>query len=392
MASFAQRDPPKGIQAAGRGPSRWARFLAAVSLLGLLAAPEATLAQSARAPIIALPQDATGGTDDYYYLDLGSGVLTRVDQLRRDPVGVRVQRLAQNVFQNIGRPTSQPAADGEILLEPIHTAPRNARAALFVETSTGYVAYYDQLGKGGNFGEITTVIGRPFAPLAATDGNFALLMRHDGNGRTVGAFLYHAGSGRGFYLPRLNKLEIDATAATADGFPPLTGHVAAAELQSSERTTGYLVADAADGSLRFLDLSGTNVSVRDASIGLYPTFAADAAEPAARRFTAAPIRNSSETTTHVLFVDIATGELAALEDVEAPGRRPVLRKLAADLYAVLGTAADAGWRTIAAVPGVGSSGATRGIWLIDSLTRRAAFVQGAETPGSATVRRVRSGN
>ncbi len=52
---------------------------------------------------------------------------------------------------------------------------------------------------------------------------------------------------------------------------------------------------------------------------------------------------------------------------------------------------DAGWRTIAAVPGVAANGATSGVWLIDSLTRRLAYVQNAENPGSATVRRVNVG-
>ncbi len=392
MFPLTRRDPQLGAQTGGRAPNRWARRLAAVSLLALLAAPATTLAQSSRPPIVALPQDSSGGTDDYYYLDLGSGVVTQVDQLRRDPVAVRVQRLGQNLFQDIGRPTNQPAADGEVLLEPIHLASRNARAALFVETSTGYIAYYDQLGRGGSFGEIVTVIGRPFAPLAATDGNFQLLMRHDDGGRTVGAFLYHAASGRGFYLRDLNKLPIDARTATAAGFPSLTGHVAAAELQFSDRTIGYLVADAGDGSLRFLDLDGTGVVVRGTTASLFPTFAADAAEPAARRFAAASVRNSSETTTHVLFVDIATGELAVLEGVEDPNRRPIARKLAANLFAVLGSAADAGWRTVATVPGVAGNGATRGIWLIDSLTRNAAYVENPASPGSATVRQVRARN
>ncbi len=369
--------------------------LGIVPLLWLLMAPSASLwaqAPAARAPIVALPHDSTSGTDAYYYLDLGSGTLTLVDQLRRDPVQLRVQRLRQNVFGEIGRPADQPAGAGEVLLAEVHSAPRNARSALFVETSTGYVAYYDQLGKGGAFGKIVTVIGRPFAPLAAADGNFALLMRHNSNGRTAGAFLYHAGSGRGFYLRIPSKLGPDASVSSATGFPRLTGLVSAAELQTLDQTTGYLVADAADGSLRYLDLNGDNVTVRDSSVGLFPTLSAEAASPEGRRFTAVSIRNARETTTHVLFVDVATGDLAILAGVTDSSQRPVMRKLAANLYSVLGTNVGDGWRVIAAVPGVAANGATSGIWLIDSLTRLAAFVDNLETPGSATVRRVRVGN
>ena len=361
-------------------------------LLWLLAAASLWAQAPARAPITALPKDSTGGTDDYYYLDLGSGGLTLVDQLRRDPVRLRVQRLGQNLFGEIGRPADQPAAVGEILLEPIHSAPRNARAALFVETSTGYVAYYDQLGKGGVFGKIVTVIGRPFAPLAAADGNFALLMRHSSNGRTIGAYLYHAGSGRGLYLRIPNKIDADASTSSAAGFPRLTGKVSAAELQTSDQTTGYLVADAADGSLRYLELVGDNVTVRNTPASLFPAFTSEVTDPASRHLTAAPIRNSGETTTHVLFVDTVTGDLAVIGGVDDPSRPPVVQKLAANLYAVLGTNAADGWRIVAAVPGVAGNGATSGVWLIDSLTRRAAYVENPETPGSATVRRVRVGN
>lgn len=389
-----QRDPNSDTHSVTFLPRRWAQGLGVIPLLWLLVAPSASLwaqAPAPRAPVVALPHDATSGTDDYYYLDLGGGALTLVDQLRRDPVRIRVQRLRQNLFTEIGRPADQPAAAGEILLGPIHSAPRNARAALFVETSTGYVAYYDQLGKAGAFGKIMTVIGRPFAPLAAADGNFALLMRHNSNGKTAGAYLYHGASGRGLYLRIPNKLGADAPTSSASGFPQLTGLVSAVELQVFDRTAGYLVADAADGSLRYLDLAGDNVTVRDARIGLFPTLTAEVANPASRRLTAVAIRDSRETTTHVLFVDAATGDLAVLQGVADPSQPATLRKLAANLYSVLGTTATDGWRDVAAVPGVEPNGATGGVWLIDSLTRRAAYVESPETPG-ATVRRVRVGN
>ncbi len=401
MSWYFRHDRVSATSSAGGPAKRFALvafqgYLLAILLLAAfaVAAPAVLRAQSpaVRAPVMALPQDSASGTDDFYYLDLGNGTLIHVDQLRRDPLTARAQRLRQNPFREIGRPVDQPAAAGEILLAPIHFAPRVARAALFVESSTGYVTFYDQLGKNGTFGRILTVIGRPFAALAAADGNFALLMRHNSDGRTVGAFLYHAGSGRGLYLRRLNRLDTEAPTAAAAGFPKLTGRVAAAEIQVFERTTGYLAADAGDGSLRYLDLDGSTVTVRDAGIGLYPTFSAEAANPADRRFAAVPIRNSQETTTHVLFADAATGELAVLEGVEDTSRRPAVRKLGVDLYTALGTTPAAGWRTLTAVPGVAGNGSTSGVWLIDSLTRRLAFVGGAETPGSATVRRVNVGN
>ncbi len=366
------------------------RLCGSLGVLLCLLTPAVLPAQGqARAPVVLLPQDSPSGTDDFYSLDLGDGALTLYDQLRRDPLQIRSRQLAQNLFGEIGRPANQPAAAGEILMAPIHSAPRNTRSALFVEASTGYVAYYDQLGKGGNFGKIISAIGRPFAPIAAADGNFALLMRHNSNGRTSGAYLYHAGSGRGFYMGIRNKPDPDVTTATAAGFPRLTGLVSAAELQAFERTTGYLVADAADGSLRFLDFDDNRLLLRESRVSLFPAFTTEGVDPATRRFTAVPIRNNSETTTHVLFVDTSTGDLAVVEGVDDPARQPVVQKLQTNLYRALGSSASAGWRTVSAVPGIAGSGATSGVWLLDSLTRRTAYVESAEAPGSATVRRVR---
>ncbi|MCP3963229.1 MAG: hypothetical protein GY719_35765 [bacterium] len=377
------------------GPAAETRSLGVPLLLlaALCLTLPAGLAAQARAPIVAVPQDAAAGTDDFYYLDLANGTVLHGDQLRRNPLQIRVQRVRQNLFAEIGRPTNQPAAVGEVLLVPIHFAARSVRAVLFVETSTGYVAFFDQLGKGGTFGRITSAIGRPFSTLAAADGNFALLPRHDTNGRTVGAYLYHAGSGRAFYLAGLNRLDTDRAAVAAAGFPRLTGRVAAAEIQSFDRTVSYLVVDGGDGSLRFLDVDGDNqgrVSVRGTTSNLFPTFAADAASSSPERFVAVPIRDSRETTTHVLFVDGATGDLAVFDGMEDDARAPRARKLAANLYGALGTSA-AGERICAAVPAVAGNGATSGVWLIDSRTRAVAYVADPASP-TATIRRVDVGN
>lgn len=370
--------------------------LALLVMVPALWVPAFLCAQAAhaqpRAPIIALPQNSTGGTNELYYLDLGSGTVTHGDQLRRDPLAMRSGRLAQNLFQEIGRPVDQPAGLGEVLLGPISATGTTVRAAILVESSTGYVAFFDQLGKNRIFGRFSSALGRPFAPLASPDRNYALLMSHDGNGRSQGAYLYHAGSGQGLYLGGLAKLRNDVEAVAASGFPTLSGQVAAAELQFSDRTIGYLVADAADGSLRFLDLEAVQrITVRDSPVGLFPTFAAEAATATLQRFAVVPIRNSNETTTHVLFVDAASGDLAVLEGVDDSDKAPTLSKMAANLYGALNTDAGAGARTVATVANRSGTGETDGVWLIDSLTRRVAYVEGAETPGSATVRRVRVG-
>lgn len=341
--------------------------------------------------MVAIPRDAGSGLDSFFVLDLRNGAVARIDQLRRDALRGRLRRLTQNLFQEIGRPQNQPAAVNEIFVRPLHDVNRNARSAIFVETSTGYVVYFEQLGRGSTFGRITTVIGRPFADIAAPDGRFALLMRQGNNGRTEGAYLYHASTGRALYFGGLAKLEIDPTMVTLSGLPTLAGQVTAAELQSDdEETIAFLVADSSDGSMRYFDLdpdAASRVTVRESPLSLFPTFNEASKNPSPQRFVAVPVQGANDNTEHVFFIDVGNGETALLENVNNTSR-PVMRKLPLNLYSVLRTDASEVPRTVSAVPRIASNGATTGIWLIDSVTRAIAFVDDPGTPGDTTLRRV----
>ena len=347
---------------------------------------------AANSPVAVLPRLTATGTDGFFSLDLRNGAVTYFDRLRRDPLRARLERVAQNLFQDIGRPLDQPAAANEIFLAPLLDAGGNARSALFVETSTGYVAYFEQLGKGSTFGKITTVVARPFGPLASPDGNFALLMRRGTSGRSEGAYLYHASSGRTLLLDGLAKLEIDPPVRNVPALPRLSGQVCAVDLQSSSETTiAYLVADAADGSLHFLDLDPddfTRVTVRESPASLFDAFEPQGRNPTPRRFAAVPIQGAGDDTEHVFFVDAASGEMALFENATGAAARPALRKLALNAYGALRTDVTSRQRIVALVPAVAGSGETRGVWLVDSLTRAMAYVENPGTPGSASIRRV----
>ena len=365
----------------------------------LLALATPALGQgTANAPVVVIPRPTSAGTDSFYALDLRNGAVAFYDRLRRDPLRARSSRVTQNLFQEIGRPLDQTAAVNEILVTPIFDTNSNARSAFFVETSTGYVAFFEQLGKGSGFGRIVTTLGRPFGSLASPDGNFALLMRRGSNSRTEGAYLYHASSGRMMYFGGLAKLDIDPPVRNIPALPTLTGSVAAAAIQdSSETTTSYLVADAADGSLRFFDLdldpdNETRMTVRESPLDLFQVFEREGRNPTPQRFTAVPIQGVGDPTEHVLFVDVANGEMALLENVVSGDARPLLRKLPLSLYSALSTDVSQRQRTIALVPGLASNGETVGVWLIDSLTRAMAYVENPGAPGSASIRRVAVGN
>ena len=148
---------------------RWPGFVSrawrAASLTPLLCliwivAPTAAIAQQAGHALAIMPRTSGGGgTEELFTLDLENGRSQSI-QVRRDPLEVRLRPFDSNLFQEIGRPAGQPGQSGEIHLMPIHQGDGSIRAALFVEASTGYTAYFEQIGRGGRFGRIVTTIGR----------------------------------------------------------------------------------------------------------------------------------------------------------------------------------------------------------------------------------------
>ncbi len=373
-------------------PTGWraAALCSAVVLAALLCWLPAAQAQSG-GPLVALADDDGGETDSFYQLALGDGAVSIYEVLRRDPLRLRRRPLSQNLFDEIGRPKTQAAGAGEILLAPIHSSTGAVRAALFVETSTGYVAFFDQLGKGTALGRISTAIGRPFGPLAAADGNFVLLPHRERSGRTEGAYLYHAGSGRGFYYSGLAKLEADSRPASTSPLPKLTGRAAAAPLLDRDRaTTGYLVADSGNGDLHFLIVNRQlteQLASRKSPLNLFEVLPTEVSRPTLERFVAVPIEGPDDRTVHVLFVDVGSGDMVLFENVGSRSAQR-LSKLAPNLYDVLDGADSTVPRTVAAIPRHSSGDETLGIWLLDSLTRGVVYVNRPALPRGAVLSRV----
>ncbi len=318
----------------------------------------------ASAPVLAFANAASGGESDLLLrFDLADGSGLLIDRLGRSPLAPRARRLNGNLFEALGRPTEQAAAVGEILLGPLHAGDGSVTGALFVETPIGYVASFDQLGKGGKLGEIHTAVGRPFEGLASTDGNFALLMQRERSGRTRGAFLYHATAGRALYLDNPEKLGADTEVSTVTDLPQLTGPVSAVALHGgSEATASFLVIDSATGAIHFLvpgERPGT-LSARASELDAWTVFPRESERRSGRRFLALPIFVSQRRTPHALLVDAATGQVALIENVLEPAAR--LLASSVDLDQAFGEAEE---RTLSVVPHVDGSGATIGAWLID---------------------------
>lgn len=352
-----------------------------VSLMLLLAAP--STAQSPHG-VEAIPNYEGSDVDSLFYLDLGDGSTHRVDRLDSPPP--RGRRLQQNVFSEIGRPTDQAAGRGEILLGPIRDASGSLQAVLFVESSTGYVAFFDEPGRGSLFGSISTAIGRPFEPIAAPDRHYALLMRRGNGGRTEGAYLYHGPSGTALHLDGLRKLEPDGAVVQTPPWPTISGQIAAAEIQSSrEVTLGYLLVDIATGTLHRVNLVNPpdRISIRPYSEGLYDTLNAEPNHSTNHRLSAVGLQGDNGATESVFFIDAASGAMGVMLGVE--GSATVLQAIPRNLYDVLGQEVSPSPRSFTLVP-ADDGDETTGVYVIDSLSRQVVLVDNPEQPGATLLR------
>lgn len=364
----------------GRRASSCALFSAA--LLALLAGPFLSPPAAAQTdtPFITLPRFGNGDQPDaflYFDHDKGGGYL--VEGLRRNPNQLRIQRFADNLFQQIGRAANQPAIHGELLVLPIFASSGTVRDALFVETSTGYVAYLDEFGKNGKMGSLVTVIGRPFGPLAAGDGNFVLLPRRDSSGKTDGAYLYHGTTGRAIYIAGLAKLATDLKGVATVELPKFEGRFGAAELVSGGVTTGYLQVEASTGKVGLLDLVGgapDRISSRATSLDLLTAFSADKLNPSLQRFVVEPL-DEDGTTRAVLVIDVASGAIGLIDN---PLGTPALRILPQNVYNVLRPTAGDSPRTFATV-----RNGMDGVWLIDSLSAMMIYISRPTVPAELRI-------
>jgi hypothetical protein len=381
-ASPTSSDPrPAAASGATRGPA-----------LATLFAAFFAAAAAAEPPVAVLPIFDGGGTDSFLQLDLGDGDGHLYDRLDRGrPSEIRRRFLEQNLFRQIGRPTDQPAIAGEFLLGPIVDSGGVSRAAFCVETTTGWVAILEDVGRGDELGKISTALGRPFEGLATQDGNYALLMRRDSSGRTDGAYLYHATTGRGRYYGGLRKLETAPPEVTVGPLPQLAGRVAAAPLLSREQTVGYLVLDGGNGDLYFLDLANdpSRIAARKSQLNLSEVFSEPGPHPTPQRFVAVPIEDDDEITRQLFVLDVSNGEIAVLSNLDPRGAAvPSYQKSPRKLYDVLREQPSEEPRVIATVPARAGNGEVEGLYLVDSRTRAVVYV---DQPGSAaqlTLRRV----
>ncbi|MEM6794373.1 MAG: hypothetical protein AAF725_10340, partial [Acidobacteriota bacterium] len=328
-----------------------------------------------------------GALTEFYSVDLTSGRTSKIDQVRRDYEAVRSRRLETNIFQEIGRPQTPAAQPGEILFLPIHQSDGSSREALFVETSTGYTAFLEDLGRNDKIGKIITTIGRPFGDIANGDLNFLLLGRRNAAGRTVGAYLYHGTTGKGLYARNLLDLDPEMSITPTADLPTSTGYLSAASLLSDEETVAYLIIDSGTGSAFFLTPTErtTQLQQRPLPFDLFELFKAERLNVTARRFIPVALETGSTSTPRALIVDAGSGQMALIDDVLGP--RPRFVKLPTNLYTTIPGGIQQRPRHFEPVTAE-VSGGTVGLWLFDNLSASTLFVENPADPSRIRLRPV----
>lgn len=332
--------------------------------------------------------DALRPPDSVVYFRLDDGTGSQLSRLRRDPARARSSRLDENLFTLIGRPRDQPAVPGDLFLAPLRQGDGAIRSAVLVESSTGYVAYFPQLGKGSTLGEIRTTLGRPFVSIANDDRNFALLVRRAGNGRSTEAILYHATTGSALTLPDLTEFPAQPTMTPVRGLPTLGGPVSALSVDGpGGRTIGYLILDEESGEIHYaaVDPDGRVTGEQLRTDGLYAVFPTQAEHAAAPRFLTAPVTDEDGAVRHVLVVDAGTGQVAWLANVDGADNSPRLRSLTLNLKRYLDTRQPNAVRSLTLLPRRAGDGATRGVWLLDARSRRMLLIDGLDSPSELRV-------
>ncbi|MDA8017106.1 MAG: hypothetical protein MPN21_06605 [Thermoanaerobaculia bacterium] len=351
---------------------------AVVLALALTTAAIPAAGQVVDNPYLVVARFQSHATNGFLFFDEADGRGRIADRLR-DPSEIRIQALPGNLFGLYGREV-QPVF-GDLHLAPIFDSGGTVRSALFVEASTGYMAYVEELGRNGELGELRTTIGRPFGPISGGDGNFALLPLRGRNGATRGAYLYHGLDGATLFVDDIGELRNDPPVATATTLPPAEGWVSTAELLNDEQTMGFVLLDNATGRVTRVDVSQaqlSRLSARTFSLDLNEAFAAETYNPSPTRFVLVALNLSGPSTTRLLVIDTSTGRLAYLDGLE--GNTASLSFLSLNLYQVLRPGIGEVTRVLTPISHQDSTGRTQGVWLIDSQGGRLVYISDVLDP------------
>jgi len=351
--------------------------------------------QGAFPPILAIPKfDNDDSTRGIFSIELESGKGTLINRVRKTPLDVQIHPMRHNFFQAIGRRPGQSALQGQILIGPIRKGGGRVHALLIVDTTTGKMGYLTDLDDDPARGKLKMIDGAPAQAMATEDGNYALVMRRSGSGKTLGAYLYHGTTGRCRIFKDIGNLSSAITSSPTTTLPKIDAGVSSLEIQAgSDATSNVLLIDPSSGTLYLIgdiEHKPTQLTVRTLSLNIVEAFPQRPKVLSPQRFLPIPITDRSGATSSALIVDVGSGALALLDNIRKPSKIRMIG-IKGSIYDVLKE--DVGRpRTITAVPKIDDTGATEAAWLFDSATGTILFINNLQDPGNLVLRLVNKRN
>lgn len=347
------------------------------------APPAANVTAEGASPVIAIPEfgsdDSTRGIV-LVHLEDGHAVL--IDQVRRSALDVGRRPMKHNFFDAVGRPQNQPAGIGQLLVGAIREGGGKVHALLIVDTTTGKMGYLTGLDDDPRGRNLKRINGAPAESLTSPDGNFTLVMRQKGSGKTVDAYLIHGTTGRGALFRDIGDLRGDIRSTAITALPKTQAGVSSLEIQSgSDATSHFLLIDQVGGAVHHVggvSKKPTQLTVRTLPHNLVRSFPKNPSVPFIHRFATIPVTDRSGATDSALIIDVGSGAMAMIENLGKPSKTRLIG-VNRSIYEVLPKEVGEP-RNIAGIPRINSNAATEGGWLLDSASAEILFLDKIHDP------------
>lgn len=291
---------------------------AVVLSLGLI--PALASAASAGERIAVGVRDGGGSTSTIYQLDLADGSATgfevRSSGTRLDSINVN-----QNLFQAIGRPTTQAAPRGSVFLLSLTRSGGTTEALALLEADTGYLGFLNRVGKDRKVGTVLGAVGRPGIDAAASDGLHAVVPVTASNGSLAGLYLVHGATGACVYISDLEAERGQASGAPCSALPPSTGGLATAPLRGEAPGFVLLEATSGDAWLVRSTSAATTLIATPLQLDLAGHFGPGAGETPVRRYSMSEVWSADGNA--VLIADATSNRLAYVTGLESGAPRLV---------------------------------------------------------------------
>jgi len=327
-------------------------------------------------------------TSGIYAFNILTGEGFFLDRLEKKPYQPRKRAMRHGLFEILGTSPSPPPVSGQILMGKIQKNGGKTRALLFVDTRSGKMVYLKGLDVDPTGGRIRQLPGTPAQMMASPDGNYLLLMRSNGSGKTLGAYLYHGTTGECRIFRDIGSLPSNLQSIRTTSLPRISSGLAGCTLQSNDGSTdGFLLLDGSGGRITLVEgvhHEATRFKLKTLSPNLSRSFPVNSQTSASRPFVAVPINDRSEKTSAVLIIQTSSGGLAILRDLGKPSKAHLVG-LGRSLHDAVETGSGA-ISYLTAIPRIDDGAQTKGAWIFSGRGLDALFINGLQKGRNIGVR------